>query len=223
MGDAGIPRPHPERRETFPKACRILRRGDFLRVQGQQLRIHGKRLILQFANPPQSQAGVILESRLGLTVSKKVGGSVLRNRLKRWLREAFRRAPPELRPQREPRATTAPGHPGSLGAPPDGTRPAVEPELDRLPYDLVVTVKRGVDDFSYTALRDELLNGIARYLQTRQTRPARSGGTKQRGPPGGKPGAARRGRGDGGGDAEAVAGGPGEVHPQRGRGREDGR
>jgi len=156
--------PTTRRRQVFPKACRILRRGDFLRIQGHAQRIHGKRLILQFGSPPSA----VIESRLGLTVSKKVGPSVLRNQLKRWLREAFRRAPPELRPRREPGATTE-------------------------PYDVVVTVKRGIDDFSFAVLQDELLHGIERHLQSRQTRPARAGKPRAR-PPGPAPRDAGRDR-----------------------------
>ncbi len=39
------------------------------------------------------------QSRLGITVSKKVGNSVTRNRVKRLIREAFRMLKPELLPQ----------------------------------------------------------------------------------------------------------------------------
>jgi ribonuclease P protein component len=39
-------------------------------------------------------AGTAVPSRVGLTVSRKVGNAVHRNRVKRWLREAVRSVPP---------------------------------------------------------------------------------------------------------------------------------
>ncbi len=36
------------------------------------------------------QPGAQAQPRFGLTVSRKVGGAVVRNRVKRWLREAIR-------------------------------------------------------------------------------------------------------------------------------------
>jgi ribonuclease P protein component len=45
--------------------------------------------------PPVLQQEVV---RLGLTVSRQVGGAVVRNRLKRWIREWFREARRHLVP-----------------------------------------------------------------------------------------------------------------------------
>ncbi len=43
----------------------------------------------------------LLQTRLGITVSKKVGKSVQRNRMKRLIREAFRELKPRLLPQND--------------------------------------------------------------------------------------------------------------------------
>lgn len=142
----------PVRSEAFPRKCRILRRADFLRIQGQGRRTYGRNLICQFL------PGRTAESRIGITVSKKVGNAVLRNRLKRWIRESFRRHP-ELRPRRG-----------------DSKRS----------YDLVVTVKRDGEDFSWRAIHDELVHAIQRYLRGGPARGSRG----RRGPQGGSGSAA---------------------------------
>lgn len=71
--------------EGFPRAARIRRRREFLSLgrTGQKRRTEHFVLLLQRA----AASG----SRLGITVSRKVGGAVTRNLLKRRIREAFRR------------------------------------------------------------------------------------------------------------------------------------
>ena len=66
---------------------RLKRRGDFLRVaRGAKWATPG--LILQAAPRPDRHA--TSQARIGFTVSRKVGGSVERNRARRRLREAAR-------------------------------------------------------------------------------------------------------------------------------------
>jgi ribonuclease P protein component len=84
---AGAAEDRPRRRERFPPAVRVRRRTDYLAIQNRGRRVSGPNLLL-FARPG---AG-----RLGITVSRKVGGAVLRNRLKRWIRECYRRRRAEL-------------------------------------------------------------------------------------------------------------------------------
>ena len=76
----------------FGKAARILRRREFLAVQqrGERL-VAGKLLVLAF------QAGQD-RPRIGITVPGKVANSVIRNRIKRWVREAFRSVAADLPP-----------------------------------------------------------------------------------------------------------------------------
>jgi ribonuclease P protein component len=71
-------------RYSFPPAARVQNKRDFDRIYRRGFRVWVYPLGAQVL-PRQSG-----RSRLGLSVSKKVGGSVVRNRWKRSIREAFR-------------------------------------------------------------------------------------------------------------------------------------
>lgn len=73
------------RRFRFPQECKIKRCGDFQSVYRARIRVYNERLTI-CCRPATPGA----PSRLGLSVSKKVGKAFVRNRWKRLLREAFR-------------------------------------------------------------------------------------------------------------------------------------
>ena len=73
-------------RFTFPKEVRLRRRSEFLRVQDKGHKVTADCLLCLVL--PNGRADGL--TRLGLTVSTKVGISVVRNRIRRRLRELFR-------------------------------------------------------------------------------------------------------------------------------------
>jgi ribonuclease P protein component len=77
--------------EGFPRARRVRKRAEYLAIQGGGRRFSGDHYML-FAR----RAGEPGPARLGITVSRKVGGAVLRNKVKRWVRESCRRMQAEL-------------------------------------------------------------------------------------------------------------------------------
>jgi ribonuclease P protein component len=76
----------PRSNERLPRAERLRKRAGFQAVQGKGRKLHTDHFLV-FALPQATAA----RTRLGITVSKKIGGSVQRNRVKRLVREAFRR------------------------------------------------------------------------------------------------------------------------------------
>ena len=69
---------------SFPKTARIRRRREFLSLQRRGRRRHTEHFVV-IRSPSDGIA-----SRLGITVSARVGNAVVRNRLKRFARELFR-------------------------------------------------------------------------------------------------------------------------------------
>lgn len=83
----------PAHPHSFGRDRRLRRRRDFLRVQGSRVRVVVAHFVCLLAAQPDPGA-----ARLGLVVSKKVGGAVRRNRVKRTCREAYRTMAPLVPP-----------------------------------------------------------------------------------------------------------------------------
>ena len=83
--------PHFDNRveERFPKRHRLLKRREFLRVQQLGVKVHSRAFIglVLFDRPL---------ARIGITTTKRLGKAVERNRLRRLVREAFRRGRMEV-------------------------------------------------------------------------------------------------------------------------------
>jgi ribonuclease P protein component len=71
-----------------PKRGRLSRSAEFERVY-RQGRSVGNRFLVLYSFPRSSAGEAADGPRLGVSVSRKVGGAVERNRVKRLLREAF--------------------------------------------------------------------------------------------------------------------------------------
>lgn len=81
------------RRSQFPRERRLVRPPEFLRVKTEGKVQRGKMLMLGTLEPGGEKA-----VRAGFVTSKRVGGAVLRNRVRRRLREIVRRHQHALAP-----------------------------------------------------------------------------------------------------------------------------
>jgi ribonuclease P protein component len=77
------------RSEALPKQKRLAKRREFVSVYDTGQKLFSRYAVLFFA------ANDLSYSRIGITATKKLGKANIRNRLKRWTREVYRR-------QREP-------------------------------------------------------------------------------------------------------------------------
>jgi len=76
---------------VFPRSARLRKRPEFLKVQEEGKRHAGSHIILLAIRRGSGP------TRMGVTVSRRLGGAVARNRVKRHLREAFRLNRPGFR------------------------------------------------------------------------------------------------------------------------------
>jgi ribonuclease P protein component len=72
------------RHNTFPRSGRLTKSSEFSQVFKEGKKLVGRHFICYVAS--HEKAG----SKLGFAVSRKIGGAVVRNRVKRYLREFFR-------------------------------------------------------------------------------------------------------------------------------------
>src|SRR5438034_1888106 len=89
LSDCGLALPTVQSRsEALPKEKRLAKRREFLRVYETGRKVFSRYCVLFFAGND------LPFSRLGITATKKLGKANVRNRLKRWTREVYRRQRP---------------------------------------------------------------------------------------------------------------------------------
>jgi ribonuclease P protein component len=72
--------------EQFPRSHRIVNTSDYRAIYARGRKVQSDSFVLFGAE------NALEHPRLGITVSRKVGGSVVRNRVKRLFREIFRKS-----------------------------------------------------------------------------------------------------------------------------------
>ncbi len=79
-----------ENSEEFRHEVRIVRSSDYQKIYKEGRKVHSEKFVLF------GRENGIGHHRLGITVSRKVGGAVVRNRIKRLFREIFRKSHKEM-------------------------------------------------------------------------------------------------------------------------------
>jgi ribonuclease P protein component len=79
-------------RYAFPKSARVLTRREFLSLQQRGKRLYSQHFVV-ISTPASGK-----RSRLGITATRRFGKAVVRNRMKRILREFFRKCRARITP-----------------------------------------------------------------------------------------------------------------------------
>ena len=77
----------------FPKSARLYRAAEFARLRNEGRSVHGKFMVLRLL-----RSSDVTPTRIGIVTSRRVGGAVFRNRVRRRLRELVRVDRPRLAP-----------------------------------------------------------------------------------------------------------------------------
>jgi len=81
---------------TLQKAYRLTRRSDFSKVYNAGRSVANRQFVLYVMRNERVE-----HFRLGISVSKKVGKAVVRNRMKRLVKEIVRRLSPRVKPHHD--------------------------------------------------------------------------------------------------------------------------
>lgn len=88
--------------QRFPKQLRVTRSDDFSDIirrgafAADDVLVVNVRRRVTSVQEPDATAAIVSSPRLGISIPRKTGSAVVRNRWKRWIREAFRLQRSEL-------------------------------------------------------------------------------------------------------------------------------